>query len=570
MRYRLGPMHVISIVLAAYLALAGCASTGTAAPTGTQPPQPQVTDTATVAPSETLAPTATSSPTITTTPTKSQTKTPRPTDTATPTATSYPEPAVPLSSAGPWLIFKADEYLWAMNQDGTGLTRLTNERICTFAVRPNSTVQSGLDIAYATSLDGQCQSTPWESHPGSLKILSGPERNVTTLVYNLSQGVKGMDWSPSGSKLAFVGAMDDTSTNMFVYDFATAQATRIAVTEENDYIIGWSSDERYVIHETSVFGFMGYSATLGVWSSRADASGVTQLVGTLENQWIDNVNLVGWQSPTEMIVTLDQWVSGENVSNTDVRIINIETGSYTTPIREPVLDMAYSPKHNLFLTTKEIAPPPNRLLVFHHNGDRREISGYTIKEVRWLSAYDAFLGQTPDGRTYLISPDGTVVEIPTPKWDTYDSRFINSHSVIVSPNDQWWAWFHSRWTTASSASELWVGPAKAQPPVRLSTSLGPDSSKPIRVYDIMWSPDSQYLLWRSSQDIYVAKAPEFEISQIGSTLAAMSPVQGWRWSPDSQYLLLFSEQGIFVASPPDFRPVQVAQIVGSGWGIWVK
>lgn len=450
-----------------------------------------------------------------------------------------------------------------MNEDGTGLTRLTNEPICTFAVRPNGTIQSGFDIAYTTSLDGECRNSPWESHPGALKILSGLDRNVKTIVYNLSAGAEELDWSPSGSKLAFTGAMGDTGTNVFVYDFMTGQATRIADTEQNDTIMGWSSDERYVIHKTTVFGGMGFSATLGVWSSRADARGVTQLVGG--NQWMDNAYLIGWQSPTEIIVTLDHWVGDGNASNTDVRIINIETGSSTTLITEPVLDMDYSPEHNVFLSTRAITPPPDRLLVFHHNGEKQEISGYTIKTVRWLSAYDAFLGQTPDGRTYLISPDGTVTEIPTPKWETYDSRFANAHSVIVSPDNQWWAWFNYHWNTDSYASELWAGPAKAQPPVRLATRQVKNRSEWINPNAVKWSPDSQYLLWLSSKDLFVARAPEFEPSQIGST-----PIQSWLWSPDSQHLVLFSDKGLFVASPPDFGPAQVAQIVGSGGGVWVK
>ncbi|MBN1429800.1 MAG: hypothetical protein JXB07_15630, partial [Anaerolineae bacterium] len=144
------PITVITICLI----LASCASPGAATPTTTQLPQPPITEAAAIAPTGALGSTATLAPTSTlplTSEAEQPTRTPRPipTDTPVPTATAYPAPAVPLSPTGPWLIFRAGDYasgyyLWAINPDGTGLTRLTDERICTFAIQPNRTVQSGL------------------------------------------------------------------------------------------------------------------------------------------------------------------------------------------------------------------------------------------------------------------------------------------------------------------------------------------------------------------------------------------------------------------------------------------
>jgi hypothetical protein len=124
-------------------------------------------------------------------------------------------------------------------------------------------------------------------------------------------------------------------------------------------------------------------------------------------------------------------------------------------------------------------------LIFYQNGERREIAGYTIKQVQWLSENDVFLGHTVEGRAYLISPDGAVTEIATPEWGTYDSQSVNHHSVIVSPDHQW-------------CSTLWIGPAMAQPSVRLGRPCGP-----------IWSPNSQYLLCSSG---FVASPPNFEVS----------------------------------------------------------
>lgn len=275
----------------------------------------------------------------------------------------------------------------------------------------------------------------------------------------------------------------------------------------DDCCLSWSPDEHYVLFEAYSRTMSGYATTGDVWSARTDAGGVTHLVSEIDDQYLGNIEYLGWLSPTELIVTFNQWIYGENATNRDIRILNVETGDYTTLVREPLLDVAYSPEHNLFLMTKEVAPAPNRLLIFYQNGERREVSGYTIKVVEWLSAYDVFLGQTPDGRAYYITPDGVVTEIPSPEW-----KVSNAHSVIVSPDGQWWAWYRG-WDNfqyrSGQNSELWVGPAMAQPSVFLSFSrVVPD----FRVYsgDVKWSPDSQYLLWLSRQGLFVARPPGFE------------------------------------------------------------
>ncbi|MBN1428373.1 MAG: hypothetical protein JXB07_08305 [Anaerolineae bacterium] len=66
------------------------------------------------------------------------TRTPQLTTVATATPTPYPDanlPDVPLSRDGPWLIFEAateqtgPDYLWAINDNGTGLTQLVDEPV---------------------------------------------------------------------------------------------------------------------------------------------------------------------------------------------------------------------------------------------------------------------------------------------------------------------------------------------------------------------------------------------------------------------------------------------------------
>ena len=362
-------------------------------------------------------------------------------------------------------------------------------------------------------------STHYDNDAGTsdsaIKLLSWPDGNVKAIVYNLSDGVRELRWSPSGDKLAFVSAMGDTSSNVFVYDTATEESTRIAVTDfVDDRRLQWSTDERYVIFETYYWSPMGGNISTELCSARADAGGVIQLADSPRTQAGWDVEYLGWLSPAEVILSIMRGFSED-----EVYIANIETGQRKDIDREPLLDVAYSPEHNLFLMTKDVDPAPNRLLIFYQNGERREVTGYTIKYVEWLSAYNVFLGQTPSGHVYLISPEGAVTEIPSPGW-----KVESDHHVIVSPDSQWWAW-HKGWNTGQDRpgkySEIWVGPAMAQPSALLHYSeVVPD----YRVYsdDVRWSPDSRYLLWASGQGIFAASPPNFEaalVAKIGATFS---------------------------------------------------
>src|SRR5262249_3242167 len=96
------------------------------------------------------------------------TVTPGPTKTATITPTP-----VPLAENGAWLLFLASEsddfpvYLWALNSDGTGLTRLIDEQVNKFAISPQRGPDGEVYVAYLTGS---------EVNP-TLNLLTLPDRS---------------------------------------------------------------------------------------------------------------------------------------------------------------------------------------------------------------------------------------------------------------------------------------------------------------------------------------------------------------------------------------------------------
>ena len=215
---------------------------------------------------------------------------PAPTHTATPTA----PPPVPLSVSGPWALILNQDGIWAVNEDGSGLTHLTRDVI------PHRALSvSGKWIAYVT--DDQAGFAP-ESRGGlTLKLLSLPEGipytvtelqipNVTEdssedLRFSAEQVYRavifegtGLAWSPDGSTLAFVSGHEGTSSDLYLLSRDLRTITRLTDGPAQAYQISWSPDSRYIFHTgASNFGTGAGYAMVGVWAARADGTGVRSL-----------------------------------------------------------------------------------------------------------------------------------------------------------------------------------------------------------------------------------------------------------------------------------------------------
>ncbi|MCD6285653.1 MAG: PD40 domain-containing protein [Anaerolineae bacterium] len=226
------------------------------------------------------------------TPTATATLPPEPaaTHTATPTAS----PPAPLSVSGPWALILNQEGIWAVNEDGSGLTHLTQD------VVPHRTVSvSGRWIAYVT--DGEA-GFALDSRGGlTLKVLSLPEGTAHTvtelqipnvtgdssedLQFSAEQVYRavvfeggGLAWSPDGSTLAFVSGHDGISADLYVVSRDLREITRLTDGPSQAYQISWSPDSRYIFHTgASNFGTGAGYMMVGVWVARADGTGVRSL-----------------------------------------------------------------------------------------------------------------------------------------------------------------------------------------------------------------------------------------------------------------------------------------------------
>jgi Tol biopolymer transport system component len=82
-----------------------------------------------------------------------------------------------------------------------------------------------------------------------------------------------LKWSPGGSLLAFVGALNGASFDVYTYDFLGGAITRLSDQPSNAYSLNWSPDGRYLVYEGFNFSGMSGPNIAGIWAVKADGTG---------------------------------------------------------------------------------------------------------------------------------------------------------------------------------------------------------------------------------------------------------------------------------------------------------
>ena len=352
-----------------------------------------------------------------------------------PTIPPVPTSAVPLTPEGPWLLFLASKLqtqgwwrqVWAVNADGTGLNELIDEHVLTFDAQPVVSIEQGFKLAYVTRTD-------WDVNDPTLKIISlpGGEIEIIALLTGptggeppvpadyVSTAVRegGLAWSPDGRWLAFVGALDGKSVDVYTYDTFSGDIIRLTDGPAHACRLSWSPDGDYVLHQGFDMVGMGGPAISGLWAARADGMGAVSLVD--DSLAFYYVSEETWLSSTELI-----FASQVNDGESNIRVVDIESGDGLTIHKEIFSDAAYAPQHNVWLFARaewfrkemgEGAP-----LTLYKSGERIDISDdYLIEYVSWIPTSGVFLGTTTFGEVYTISLEGEVSKLPVePDWQLH-------------------------------------------------------------------------------------------------------------------------------------------------------
>lgn len=510
---------LIVIGLGICLALIGCSSN----------PEPDAATSASSTPLAQIEPSATlhvdpvtASPVP---PTGTSTNTAVPSVTISPTAPPVPTSAVSLTPEGPWLLFSTG-HLYAVNDDGSGLTQLLPEYISFYAVQPGRSLEEGVTVAAITR-------TGYDSPDLTLKLLRLPEGEVETITllllddgseaaetlgYELSPLARlgGLAWSPDGRTLAFVGAMDGDSVDVYAYDIITGQITRLTDGPLQAYNLSWSPDGQYVIHDaTDTSMCMNCPYAKAMFAARADGLGSVPLFSLPDGSY-GGIQIHDWLTTKKLLVSSQYYTYDNETHGSIAQVVDLETGETTPILSGPYVAMAYSPTGGVWLL--QPADDESGLILYSY-GKEQELTFETILDIWWSERYDTFFAETAEKQLFAIDHLGEVTELLAPLVEDWSRP--SAHGVKVSPDGVWWAWQTYRW---NELPFLWVGRAMVEPiwielPGEDDSMIGP----------IIWSPDGQRLFFADDREgLWYADQPDFEPVRVFSDLRFVSD---FTWIP---------------------------------------
>lgn len=273
---------------------------------------------------------------------------------------------------GPWLVGEAfgdpgqGNEIRVLDVDGAILTRLTHLGFP--ALDPGLTSsRSGARFAFRTA-EHDVTETQMSLH---IMELPGPERVVGIRLLNPDLAIAAGEgpwpdalgnegalmaiwqdwhvpkhlWSPDGRYLAFVGAMDGPSADVYAYDSLSQKVVRLTDGHNQPILLGWSPDSRWVVH-TEVTD-LRWSALLGccdydpvaVWAADVDG-GPARLLYESEGGYGAREIIVGWRSERDFVAAYQ-----DHSSQIDrLTSVNIATGDRKTLYEGTILSAAVDPQ----------------------------------------------------------------------------------------------------------------------------------------------------------------------------------------------------------------------------------
>ncbi len=419
--------------------------------------------------------------------------TPRPSPlspTLTPAALiSPPHPLLsdrPLDTVGPWLAFITSAGLWAANADGTGLFKYANSPAGilynSFSGPAFAVAAQGGNIAYVSDRDNP-----------SLELITLPSTQprllADLLAVNPCQGrgispycdltysVGDLAWSPDGKYLAFTGAMDGQSSDLYVYSTVDGRITRLTSGPSQAIDPLWSPDGRYIVS----FGAITLNAGLGgssgptldsVWAVRPDGSDLHQVDTGSQSA----PRILGWLDNQRYL----QYYSELGLGIHDLELINIYN-TQKSRITDTFSQAAYNPSSGSLLVTisdcqnptlcHSDRPPGDYLFSLRRSTDPQTIDlGITYWEEVLSSPENGLIFISTGAGVKAVDPQGKVTSLD------YPDPFRPSQPCISPDGEQW---------MIRADNGFWIETLQGQPSKYNEPEVGAEC---------LWAPDGSYFL----------------------------------------------------------------------------
>ena len=424
-----------------------------------------------------------------------------------------PENPIPLTEMEDYLIAIATSGVWKVNEATQEVIQLSNDVLDApqpyrHGLSPDKKYFAYITGEYAPTLvvlDMQTNSIILETPLSGPNSQIKPDMNAGDpgqSVLLAMQFYGSLAWSPDSSRLAFVAAMDNFSTDLYLFNPTDLSVTRLTDEASNAAHINWSPDGYFIQYVTvNNFGTGAGMDMDAVWvydTGQGVPKMLEQSISSGEDflAWIDNKSFY-----------MNSWSAA--CANYNLRTVDAVTGNQEVILESCFSGAAYEPESQFGLVTvSDILVGSCQCGVVEDYGTYSfgasiGMSDVKIKKFEYLNAYSVellepgniFAVYTDAGLSHLFDNTGYPIPIP---------EEVAGMMPSLSPNQEYSAW-HPYY---GDQTGLWV------------------TDNQMNVFDLyalsstnsIWSDDGNRLYYSEFARIFYADAPDF-----GSTLFAEIP-----------------------------------------------
>ena len=297
-------------------------------------------------------------------------------------------------------------------------------------------------------------------------------------------------WSPNGRYLAFVGAIDGPSGDIYVYDSKTRTIRRLTSGTNQVGKMWWSPDSQWIVHE-EISGFHGWVVE-SIWAAKYDGSEVRWLFSP---QMKDGQVILGWTS-SHSFVSFDR-----NIGWGECHIRHVD-------IDESLVGIMFKGCAREDSSTLD---PSTGVVVFSPYLFDAYVSDEEMQEMEW-----------PEHGVYLVSSRSTTPRLIVPfanfyYWDSVSKLFVTD--LACEDNISGFQAFRSDESLECyQGAQHFPSPDNMysiafDPTLMLYDDLGNELISELTIEDglIKWLPDSSGFLLQSFGELLYISVPDLSI-----------------------------------------------------------
>jgi len=288
-------------------------------------------------------------------------------------------------------------------------------------------------------------------------------------------GITSVAWSPDGRYLAFAGAIEGMSSDIYLYDTESGKVNRLTSGPDEIVKIGWSPDGTWIMHGSARAWELGTSLTNH--AVRFDGESVISFPfgGAFDRGWLSDHNFLANE--------------GDNgIGSYDLAVLDIDNDRKISIWPGDFGSMAHDSMGSTILLSSlgysVDSPGPGLYLINLSNGKQTKLADDPFMSIEYwpTSAFD-FVATSFEGSLFGITPKGTVEEILPGDWAIDPSPSLTALALT--------SWAEER--------GLYILEDMKNPPLMLDSR---------DAYGVKWAPDSTWILYHfgiiGEEDISIA------------------------------------------------------------------